>query len=67
MRNEEKEETLTYSYPDIVLYLCPFECDGKICEQEWINEQLDNKIICRCRKCDHKEGEASSNRVVPCK
>ncbi len=58
---QKEEQNLTYTYPDIILYSCPFECNDKICEQEWMNKQLGNKIICKCKKCDHKKGETTSD------
>jgi hypothetical protein len=62
----QKGKTTLYSpiYPDLVLELCPFECGEKKCEEEWINEQLGNKIICRCNICDHDKKKVSSNLGV---
>jgi hypothetical protein len=64
MQEGKTSSSCTPIYPDLVLELCPFECGEKKCEKEWINEQLGNKIICRCNICNHNRNNVSSNRGV---
>lgn len=40
-------------YSDLVITECPINCDT--CEQIWKNEVLCIKIICECKKCNHKK------------
>ena len=52
-------------YTNLVITDCPINCDT--CEQMWKNEVLCIKIICQCKKCNHKKNivldgpEKSSN------
>jgi hypothetical protein len=64
MQKGENSSLHSTIYPDIVLELCPFECGDKKCEEQWINEQLGNKIICRCNRCNHNKKKISSNQGV---
>ena len=40
-------------YSDLVITECPINCDT--CQQIWKNEVLCFKIICECKKCNHKK------------
>ena len=40
-------------YSDLVITECPINCAN--CQQIWKNEVLCIKIICECKKCNHKK------------
>ena len=44
---------ITPNYTDLVISECPINCDT--CEQIWKNEVFYLKIICECKKCNHKK------------
>ena len=55
-------------YTNLVITECPKNCDT--CEQMWKNEVLCIKIICQCKKCNHKknivlDGPGKSSNTHP--
>ena len=44
---------LSSKHSDWVITECPINCDN--CQQIWKNEVLCIKIICECKKCNHKK------------
>jgi len=40
--------------PDLIVSICPFGCNGT-CQKVWLNETIDHRIICKCKKCNHNK------------
>lgn len=48
-----KNICLSSEYSEWIITECPMNCNN--CQQIWKNEFLCIKIICECKKCNHKK------------
>jgi hypothetical protein len=50
----------THPISDLVIEECIPNC--KQCSEIWVNEHIEHRIVCWCKKCNHGKNEQNSDK-----